>query len=161
MIGIESGPFAMSQLSRMWISGAVSLAVPVKTQKLSAEEEKIVALLWNGSYSAADVGRSAKMSEDEATYHLGRLEKKHLVHVPIVINGEGTAHITQEGREHVCSRTNPKSVEIEFPDGETQGGVDLLILKIRRKGGEEAEQNLLGAIGHNPSTTNRYITFAI
>jgi hypothetical protein len=131
-----------------------------KDEKLSEQEEGILAFLWNGSYSAAELGRLTTMSEGEAIYHLGMLEKRHLVHIPIVINGRGTANITQEGREYLHNRNIPKSVDVVFPDGETQGGVDLLIITLVRQNGEETERNLPGALGHNLSTTNRYITFA-
>ena len=136
------------------------LNTPKKPMKLSEKQEKILTCLWNGSYDAPDIGRMTTMTEAEATYHLGVLEEARLVHIPIVVNGKGTANITQEGREHVYNRNAPKSVEVVFPDGETEGGVDQLILTLIRQNGEETERNLPGAIGHNLSTTNRYITFA-
>ncbi len=101
------------------------------------------------------------MSEPDVLCHLGILEKNLLVKIPIEVDGKGTAYITQAGREYVLNQKKNEGTIVSFPDGETEGGVDLVIMKLLGRNGEETEDNLTGAIRHNLSTTNRYITCGV
>jgi hypothetical protein len=59
------------------------------------------------------------------------------------------------------SQASEEQQEISFPDADMKSGVHHLLRTLIRQSGEEIEASLPGAIGHNPTTTGRYIDFAV
>jgi hypothetical protein len=75
----------------------------IANSRLDPNQERILSLLWRGSHSTEAIAGKLSLQMPEAEFHTQELENRSLVHIPIDMDDEQVASLTQEGRRYVLS----------------------------------------------------------
>lgn len=99
--GAFAGGGSVRQLARQLAADQLAARPAARIPK---EQEAILSVLWGGgSFSAGGIATRASLSGPLVEYHIGELQKRGFVHIPMVVNGAGSVLISHEGRHYLVS----------------------------------------------------------